>query len=367
MAELIDEQEEEQLKTRMRSRRHIRAVLIVLNLLLIGYLLYFVSDVIIDYVHRNDNDIVNICGLSRNASLKRYDELIQGKTKVIGDYAVYGNYLHLSESSFELNTYTPMSNLWLKRADTGAEIAVGTLGKNMNEGIDFSNLLDGDFLLSQGSGNDKYVLKVVLGKDRWEDTIYSLPNEEGNRKKIDIYAHPDNPAFVIKVETVKKLPKDYYDLLLIGHADARTEAYHWIKETYPNWAVKELNDDVHLSIAYAVKSSYAVVLKPLGGGDPVLTCSSWIASSTFKKDDKIQDSKTILDGYDQNEWIRELGGYAFHSGARVKSSDESLDHSFDVAAVKGMHDAGKMTMLLEASQEQIPSQLNRILDFYMNK
>lgn len=52
MAEIIDEEQEKEFKVRIKSKRHIRAILIIINLLLVGYFAYYISDAVVDYFQK---------------------------------------------------------------------------------------------------------------------------------------------------------------------------------------------------------------------------------------------------------------------------------------------------------------------------
>ena len=66
MAEILNEEEESKLKIRLRSQRHIRTLLIIINLLLAGYLVYFIGDSISDKVNGTDENIVTLNDLTIN-------------------------------------------------------------------------------------------------------------------------------------------------------------------------------------------------------------------------------------------------------------------------------------------------------------
>ncbi len=367
MAEIITEEDESKLKIRLKSQRHVRALLIIVNLLLVGYILYFIGDLIVEKVNNRDADIVSLNNLSRAKSKKKYEELMQGRQKTIGDYVLYGTYLHVSEEKFSLDTYQPMENIYLLDAHNGALIRQ-ELGDELNKGIDLKTMVAGDYLLAQGAdGQNKEVLKIVVTKERYEETIYSLPldSKSGLRKKITIYAYPHNPAFVIKIRDVYNLGSSYYDLILQGSNDNREAIMNILNDkTSPLYGyklkVKELENDESLSTSYKTKSLMAVSLRDYDSGEAYILNSQYL-SSDFVKDEVFADGS--LQYYDQDSFIRELGGYAFKSGARVKD----VPSSYEVVEYLGIHDCGKMAFVINASaDEDFQTCFKSVLSFMMN-
>lgn len=336
MAEILNEEDEVKLKIRLRSQRHVRAVLIVLNLLLVGYLVYFTSDSIMKVIDKKDEEIVALNDLSRTESKKRYEEISSGKYVTMGDYALYGNYLHFSESKFDVTTYSPLGNVVLKDTSRNNEASYPkNIGQNLDNGINLTSLLEGDYLVAYGENEE--IIKVVVGKEKYEETIYSLPlDEEGLRKKITLYAYPENPAFVIKIRDVYTLPSDYYDLVIQTYfKDSLTSLFEKDGE-FAKLKIKWIDDEAKLKESYSVNTNFAIKTTADDAEEKII-CSSFIkGEDSFIKDQTI--SETSLKGLDESSFIRELGGYTFKSGSRCKE----IPDSFEVVDILGIHDAGKI-------------------------
>lgn len=360
MAEMISDEEENKLKIRLKSQRHVRALLIVVNLLLVFYIIYFVGDLVVEKVNNKDSDIVSLDNLSRGKSKNRYEELMNNRQKIIGDYMVYGTSLHLSEEKFALPNYTPMSNIYFLRTSDGALINT-EIDAEVNEGIDLKVLEEGDYLLAMGTGIEKEVIKIVIGKEKYEETIYSLPLYQNSRlrKKISLYAYPHNPAFVIKVRDVYEIDKDYYDLVVQGNEEYRQSFIDTIKNDNKlsklNLKIKEIDEDKTLLNAYVTQASTAIELV---NNETSFISNSYYVKSDFTKDDIFVDG--TLKGYDQNDFIRELGGYGFQSGSRQKE----IESSFEVVQGLGFHDVGKMALSINfKDQNDLKTQVLEVINF----
>lgn len=363
MAELLDDQEEKKLQIRLKSQRHIRALLIVVNLVLIAYLLYFIGDIVVDYVKAKDQDIVALCNLSRTKSKKKYKEIMGEKEATpVADYVLYGTYFSLSEVTYQPSTFTPIpyNDIELYRVDDSICYAAASFfstphedGKGLNCAIDLAKLAKGDYFVKV---KEEYV-KIILGNERWEETIYSLPDPETKlRKKITIYAYPHNPAFVIKIREEKRLPKNTYDLILQGTATDRSAFMKAIQEqeNLKTLKIKELKENTDFAVSYPIRSTYAIELKR--------DDTSYIEASYFLDSDFESHQEEILK-LDANPFIRELGGYALGSGSR----NTEIDHSFDVVPYQGIHDAGKMAFTLYQQENEWTEMITELFSFLYHK
>lgn len=411
MAEIIDEEQEKEFKVRMKSKRHIRAILIMINLLLIGYFAYYISDAVVDYFQKKDDNFVTFNDMSKAKSKKLYQRLIADEEEsyqnfynivltdcpdmeededklskeypfkeplLLGDYALYGTYLHLSSDAYMPMDYTPLEEIYLVSYDNKeketAKIPLN-FGTELNKGLQLSSLEDGDYLLAKKvdvfykheaktyTKSFYQYIKILVSNDKWEDTIYSFPNDKGVRKEIRLYAYPDNPMFVIKIRDFTSLPKNYYDVVIRGNEEKRKLAREHIQQIneenkYLNLKIKEFDEsETNLLALYQTKASLAIDLRDqVEEQDSFIQNSYYMDSSMFQKDTIFEDGR--LKGYDQDAFIRELGGYALRSGAKVSA----IDHTFDVVDAKGIHDVGKAAFVIYANEENVALHLDEILD-----
>lgn len=383
MAEILNEEEESKLKIRLRSQRHIRTLLIIINLLLAGYLVYFIGDSISDKVNGTDENIVTLNDLTINESKKKYEEIfdlivesdegdtIEDKYEkgsiTFGDYIVYGQYLHFSKDQFLLPEYQALENISsVLVEEEPLAFTLQTIGTSLNEGIDLSLLDEGDYMFSYGIGNDAKFIKVVLGKENYQETIYTLPNIDGVRKAVTLYAYPNNPAFVVKVRDIKELPNDAYDVVIATSKMVKEIVNPLFEENGAlanlNLKIKWIDSDEQknlLNEVYKIKSTVAINLCNVDIKDGII-CSNFIKADEFIKDDLLVDC--FLEGLDGTAFIRELGGYAYCSGSRF----ENVLGSFDVASSKGIHDASKMAFEIYAStEENFISYLTQLITFVL--
>ena len=382
MAEILNEEEESKLKIRLRSQRHIRTLLIIINLLLAGYLVYFIGDSISDKVNGTDENIVTLNDLTINESKKKYEEMFDSLINeeinsaeekfaqysiTFGDYIVYGQYLHFSKDQFLLPEYQALENIsTVLVEEEPLAFTLQTIGTSLNEGIDLSLLAEGDYMFSYGIGNDAKFIKVVLGKENYQETIYTLPNIDGVRKAVTLYAYPNNPAFVVKVRDIKELPNDAYDVVIATSKMVKEIVNPLFEENGAlanlNLKIKWIDSDEQknlLNEVYKIKSTVAINLCNVDIKDGII-CSNFIKADEFIKDDLLVDC--FLEGLDGTAFIRELGGYAYCSGSRF----ENVVGSFDVASSKGIHDASKMAFEIYAStEENFISYLTQLITFVL--
>lgn len=382
MAEILNEEEESKLKIRLRSQRHIRTLLIIINLLLAGYLVYFIGDSISDKVNGTDENIVTLNDLTINESKKKYEEMFDSLINeeinsaeekfaqysiTFGDYIVYGQYLHFSKDQFLLPEYQALENISSVLVEEEPfAFTLQTIGTSLNEGIDLSLLDEGDYMFTYGIGNDAKFIKVVLGKENYQETIYTLPNIDGVRKAVTLYAYPNNPAFVVKVREIKELPNDAYDVVIATSKMVKEIVNPLFEENGAlanlNLKIKWIDSDEQknlLNEVYKIKSTVAINLCNVDIKDGII-CSNFIKADEFIKDDLLVDC--FLEGLDGTAFIRELGGYAYCSGSRF----ENVLGSFDVASSKGIHDASKMAFEIYAStEENFISYLTQLITFVL--
>lgn len=352
MAEILNEEDEAKLKIRLKSQRHVRAVLIILNLLLVGYLVYFTSDSIKSEISKKDADIVALNNLTRSESKNKYEELSSGKYITMGDYALYGHYLHFSESKFDINSYSPIGEVYLINVSSNYSFSK-TIESNLDQGINLSSLEEGDYLVSYGENNE--IIKVVVGKEKYEETIYTLPlNNEGLRKKITLYAYPENPAFVIKIKDVYALPSNYYDIVIQTESKDLLNITFENDENLSNIKIKWLDSNDELKKAYSTLSNYAIKTYENDIEDKIVSSSFINGSSGFTKSQTIESSS--LKGLDESSFIRELGGYVFKSGSRCKE----VPDSYLVTTELGIHDAGKIAFEIYVDDSDNKNDINKL-------
>ncbi|MGM9858857.1 MAG: hypothetical protein ACI311_06395 [Bacilli bacterium] len=356
MADLIEEHNEEEEKEfllRQKSRRRGRTFLIVINSILCFYLCFFVGKSIFDKVTAHDDEIVSLCGMSASKSIDRYNSLFES-TYDLGDYFVYGNSLNLSQDKFDILNFVPLSGLQIvsvcsasKSNETVYPLKDAT--KYVNEGLDLYSLDEGDYILTKDSKG----IRVLSGSNQNVNTLYTLPDEQGYRKEIKVYSYSTNPCLVISVNKVKKLPKNYYDFVFVSN----TQAFETLQNTYGSkFNIQLVNETEELEVVDSYNTSFVIKVEVAEDSSTNKIIDSIFVNSAFTK--QIEGSGTLA-GYDTSYFIRELGGRII--GGQAKKA--LVQHSFDLAQVRNEYDSGKMTFVIEATENKIIDSIDDVISF----
>ncbi len=354
---LNDEEEMRDFKRRVRQKKRIRGFLIVVNAIVLAYLLYSIGDMVFSfattYFTEKDGDIILIRNKNEEESKAIYDKYID-KVVVANDYGIYGNYLHLNEHHIENKYFTSFERLVFVKVsdDTEYESKHDMIldGQFLDRGYDLSALSEGDYIVSVYKKNETYKTeekqKIVklASSSPIERTIFTLPDQDGIRKKITIKNKITSPCMVVSVKEVTKLDDDYYDLVVIGANDKldqlQDSALH----------IKKCDKENGLTCAYKTKASYAIVLDE--NRETPLQSYYLSPSSNFEAD-QVLDGNHALSGYDADEYIRELGGSILKAGYCI----DDVSHSCEVTPDISLNDFGKMTYRVgdEITLEEIKS------------
>lgn len=341
--------EEKKFKKKLRKRYIVRGCLIVVNLALVGYLVYQVTGVIQNQIKKNnekDNQYIYLLDSSKSKSESLYKKYEKDGYKSVFDYSLVGQYFFLSENHIEADKLTNMTSLQMVQVkDDGTNDVI--LDSNLRFEIDpnsftsginlFSSYVrDGDYLIYQRTteeGVDKcYPLKV---KDTNIDvTLYSLPNKDSERKVINIRNTKVNKALVINVETTKSMPVDHYDMVI-----ATSDKDFTLPESLADYKIKVCKGDNYLVDAYKTEATYAVLADEDTG---IALKSQFDTKSTYSADSAIKDGR--LQGLDRNDFIREMTGYVQNAGQGYSSSDE-IDNSSIAGNIKTEH-VGKIAYVI---------------------
>lgn len=352
MSEIVIEQNpdlEEEKKLKIRSRRRARIFLIVVNSILGFYLVFFTGQTIVKKVTDVDKDMVQLCGLSASKSKVLYEKLFTD-TYDLGDYYIYGTTLNLSQNKIDMKTYNPTTGLELvpvTKTGSDASIILQNSTTYFNEGIDLASLNVGDYILTkQGKA-----IKILSGTQKHKNVIYTLPNADGKRNEITVYSYPKNPCLVINVSTVKKVPDNYYDIVVA----CKDDVFSYVENKFGNYKIKHISSDEALSTIDSFQTSYVIRIDETNGEDNKIIASSKIHYSEFTSKNETDGLAT---GYDYSYFIRELGGRQL--GGQLK--DDSVQHSSELAQTRDEYDNGKMAFIIES-----PLTGNNAVDTYVSK
>lgn len=349
---IVEKLQEDKLVIKATQRKRIRAVLIVINALLLSYFTFLLVTSIVDFVKTNLNDgsddIICINDKSQNTSKNIYDRYIYDYTE-INDYALYGNYLYLSDTHVTpTNTYYE-DELLLVKLETKPSVVYWKpdtikLGVSLEQGINLFSITDpGDYIIAKYESPDKISLNNYKynayhynGEKLFSETIFTLPNEKGVRRQITVQGKASSPAIVISVKETTSFPDDYYDFVLIGEGSVKEEL-----TSYKNYKVKYCTSSSPLVEAYLVNSTYCI--NTTSSEDETIVSSSFINIEGTSNCEKIEGG--VYDTFDKDNYIRELGGYIFNAGYGANYEDAQITKaSVDIMNHKLNSHAGKITL-----------------------
>ena len=345
---------EELLNKKIRQKRRIRGVLIIVNALLLSYASYLsvvsIVDAIKDNREKEEGNIITLLDKSPNKSLELYEKYVTSKEEIV-DVAIYGRYLLTSSSRVNSTSFRNEGTLSLFKVVEENPIfnepnLVYTLDSDISSQIDLFSLKKGDYLIYSNFDITTPNLRTALyyaGEELFEETVYSLPSEDGTRTKITVKGKASSPALVISVTDVSACPEEYYDFVVLDESTSKDNSI--VKTLEKDYKVKEVNSLVE---AYKVDASFAI---SIDDSNEILT--SYYYSSN--KDENLLISKGPLCGQDKNNSIRELGGYLFNAGygVSVEDSDESISSSsIEIKKHISSSHKGKLTVAIGNQVEE---------------
>lgn len=329
MAEEIQDTQELEFKRKQTQKRRLRGCLIIINALLMCYFLFLVGDLVVclskERANRNKDNIVSVCGRTVDDSKKLYSSKLADENIEVYDYLVYGNKFFVSENRIsvlnpELSSFNDIAAVGIC-PDMPHQYTVMNHFENFNQsldrGINFFQLEEGDYVLTskiaeyETNRENLIPLKLMSG-EMVNETYYSSVNEEGKRKAVTIKGKETSPALIVSVKEVNTLPQDYYDLVLINGNQEVKSQIEAIDESLKVTFTDSLKE------AYKIKAQFAIAFD-----DQVSSIlgSNYFNHSKVTKDQLIASG--LLKGYDQNKYIRELGGNVFNAGYCVSDVEES--------------------------------------------
>lgn len=342
------EKESEEIERKYKAKKRVRGLLIGINVVLIGYLIFNVGSLIVDKITRNDSNYINLYDTSKRDSQKMYDEYLLSNEEVyittdLFDYGIYGDYLHLSRNKIIASNYSSIDSTYIRRVKYFKEkfdVAYDSnnnflFNKNyLDGGLRLSSLSEGEYFLfddyvMESNYSEKHCAFKIRSSEMIYKTIYTLPDNTGIRKRIDVKSIDSSPCLVISINEVESIASNYYDFVFIGD-DVETYKQQ-IDSKYKIYHAKDLLD------AYLVNSSYCFVLDDSVNS---VTGSSYIKNQAVTKGE-LYGGSSLISNQDKNDYIRELGGYLTNAGTCVLEEETS----FEIAPYKSENDIGKYTLL----------------------
>ena len=371
MQTLEELKEEELLNKKIRQKRRIRGVLIIVNALLIAYAGYLTVASIVDAVKNNQEreqgEIITLLDKSPADSLELYNEYVNSKYSIV-DVATYGKYLLVSSSRVTPTSFMNKGTATLfKVVENNPTFnepnLVYNLNENINSQIDLFSLAEGDYLIYSNFDVSKPNIRNAYhytGITLFEETLYSLPLEDGTRTKITIKGKESSPALVVSVTNVSAAPETYYDFVVLNTATTKTDIPSWVEELDKDYSIKYVDNLVD---AYKTYAPYAINL--IDGEELIIT--NYINTTNGTKSSVIGSG--ALEGLDTNNSIRELGGYVFNAGYGIGTDGSELMNSISQASIAIKNNLeethrGKMTVVVgnELDSEEAYQQVKEIFE-----
>lgn len=354
--------DEDNLAKKVRSKKRIRGLLIFINVVLASYLVFEASMKIYNFASslNNKEDIILLNNKNREESLKIYDQFLTKNNNQyinyeIYDIGIYGGYLHLSYTNMDNHFYQLKNNI-TSLINVTNNIYQNTFFNEetdenyLNTGINLTKLENGDYILvneyiTSDDENNKHVALKLNNINDYEKTIYTLPNKNGERKKIVIKNKYSSPCLVISVSDINTLPQNYYDFALIGEEE-KVSSFTKKFDKYKIAHCSSLID------AFKTNSNYSLILKDV---EKTLVPSQIKIKESFK--DLVSNENVVIDDYKYYEYVTELGGNLLHAG----SCKEGVTSSFVVKPYLKGNDNGKYVVVINENIDQ--EELLKIINY----
>ena len=113
----------EEIDRKYKAKKRIRGLLIGINVVLIGYLVFDIGSLIFEKVSLNthDDSYISLYNTSKRDSEKMYDTYLLKDEKgdyivtELYDYGIYGDYLHLSKNRITPSNYSSVELTYSRR------------------------------------------------------------------------------------------------------------------------------------------------------------------------------------------------------------------------------------------------------------
>lgn len=321
-----------------------------LVLALLGTSIYAIYEVINEQAYAEEKDDSYILLNSKNfadsqavySKFGTADTTISNKLK-IKDYALLGARLYLSESkitpsslaSSDLTSvvgtgYSDIA-LFSLSTESSSPSTLSTSFKNGKYYIDLSDCSEGDYLIFpiteyyDSTNNSLDMAKIypfsINSSDAINTTFYSLPSEDGTRKRISLKNNTASPYTVISVVNCgSTLPTNYYDAVIYDaqyqessdsltyQSSSSAERLSVLSTIASNLEVSRYKIKAVSSLVEAIEANSNISLA-LSNSISESRCSIYNSYGFSTLKTKTLSSNSQLGGYDFNPEIRETAGY----------------------------------------------------------
>lgn len=388
------EKNEKELKKKAAKKRRKRGFLIFLNAVLACYLIYCVYDTGVEFYRRNilekNGDIISIDGRSETKSLEIYNKVIDKDeygnfltTNAI-DFSFYAGYLSFKEdtayekdsalnissyNTYTLNNLTEVMNDGMNQTRNPIE----SDNKYINHSVFLydDDLKEGDYIIYPHEYNysqaDKKQRPIKIESQNGIYKTYYSPLIKGKRRKIEIKSKSSSPALIVSITNIFIPEHEYHDVAFLYQKDDEKEKLNELfsdEKFSKKFISKNTTEQQDIISLYEAKANVSIIVDSRVEN---ILISHYIKTELESiENDKLSEGNPYLKVFDENTYIRELGGNVFNSGSGLPCEDNSTKwlHGY-----KESYDAGSFTVLINPKildiKENNPLQklLNEIVNF----
>lgn len=372
-----------------KKQRKEKVIKIISSVLVLGsfsLLIYSVFLLIHDSAtsYNGKDSYITLTGSNIAKSKEVYSQFGNKKKKKASDYALIGTKFFLSETKItpELLSIDHTkdivgegnTNFYLYNISTNqSKFALGqTYISNNVFYIDLDKVEEGDYLIYSDNTNsinksdfNPYSLST---NESISITSYSLPDEDGIRKRITIKNNSISPYLLISVNNCgTTLPPKYYDAVIYYSQYEKEESgsdFIYLEDRSQDdisalnaQIEKDFNQSIYkIKVATSLQDAYDTNCNKafaLSSNESDVTSLYTIGSNTNLKTNQLPKSSSLA-GYDANPEIRELLGYLGHAG------ENNLNVSGNDIQVNSSSHVGKEGFILSDSSDIKAELLSRL-------
>ncbi len=348
---------------KQKKKKIKRAFLIVINAVLLCYFIFCIYDTCIEFFNKNfkeDDKILSINGYSSKKSLEIYDKFIDKVddkylTTNVEDFSFYGGYLSFKDCT---NQTKEDGSLLISSFDTYYLQNVSTLNK-FEKGITFqndfennnyinkgiflfdNNIVEGDYIIYPYNyiyGTSEKVPLKINSQKGIHKTYYS-PFINGHRKRIELKSKASSPCLLISVKNIYS--NSSYDVSFLYQEDSEKDNLNDLfnDSFHKKFIAKSTTIENDIISLYEAHALVNIIVSTKYKED--------ITLSTYIEVDNSLYSHSVLDSYlkiyDEDPYIRELGGHIFNAGSGVKYENNTTKI---LSGYKQPFDEGSLTIFV---------------------
>lgn len=328
---------------------------------------------------------ITLMGSNITKSKEIYSQFGNKKKKKAADFALIGTKFFLSETKITPSLYDGKhnssilgegnTNFYLYNVTSNpSKFSLGqSYFENNTYYVDLNNIEEGDYLIYSDytnslNKNDLNPYSLSTDESVYYSS-YSLPDENGMRKRITIRNNSSSPFLLINITNCgTTLPTKYYDAVIFFTQYERGEEADdfTLLEKKSDEQLKELNDlaekkfsksQYKVKVATSLQDAYntnAILSFSLSSNDEKITSLYTIGKNEKNFTTEILSDTSALRSYDANPEIREMIGYLGRAGENnigVVGNDVHTTNSYHM---------GKESYILSYSDD-VMSEIEEIL------